>query len=182
MPFAGELLQVREEETAWEGAIERLLHNFGLSLLVPERHYAVSSRLGGQDPIARQVGVLSDWYAQAGVKTQTLHPNSLVHKVSIKPESEFYEWLKQEMGKRFDVACCESLEQFRKEQQAITRAGQIKAGGVRHEKDDRHRLDDRARYILGWSNHAKIAVLKQQSAGIERELQLIADQIVWFTK
>jgi uncharacterized protein YPO0396 len=38
--FAGELIQVRPEEKAWEGAAERLLHNFGLSLLVPDRHYA----------------------------------------------------------------------------------------------------------------------------------------------
>jgi uncharacterized protein YPO0396 len=37
MPFAGELLQVREDERDWEGAIERLLHGFGLSLLVPDR-------------------------------------------------------------------------------------------------------------------------------------------------
>ena len=40
MPFAGELIQVREDEKDWEGAAERLLRNFGLSLLVPDRHYA----------------------------------------------------------------------------------------------------------------------------------------------
>ncbi|MGR9053039.1 MAG: ATP-binding protein, partial [Gammaproteobacteria bacterium] len=39
MPFAGELLQVREAEKDWEGAAERLLRNFGLSLLVPDAHY-----------------------------------------------------------------------------------------------------------------------------------------------
>src|SRR5690606_36438582 len=39
LPFAGELLEVREEARDWEGVIERLLHNFGLSLLVPDRHY-----------------------------------------------------------------------------------------------------------------------------------------------
>ena len=39
LPFAGELLQVREEERRWEGATERVLHNFALSLLVPEAHY-----------------------------------------------------------------------------------------------------------------------------------------------
>ncbi len=39
MPFAGELLQVREDERDWEGAAERLLRNFGLSLLVPDAHY-----------------------------------------------------------------------------------------------------------------------------------------------
>ena len=40
MPFAGELLQVREEERDWEGAAERLLRSFGLSLLVPDECYA----------------------------------------------------------------------------------------------------------------------------------------------
>jgi len=35
-----ELLQVREDEKDWEGAAERMLRNFGLSLLVPDRHYA----------------------------------------------------------------------------------------------------------------------------------------------
>ncbi len=40
IPFAGELLQVHPEELSWEGAIERLLRNFGLSMLVPERLYA----------------------------------------------------------------------------------------------------------------------------------------------
>ena len=37
VPFVGELLKVKESEGEWEGAIERLLHNFGLRLLVPER-------------------------------------------------------------------------------------------------------------------------------------------------
>lgn len=39
LPFAGELLQLREEERHWESAIERVLHNFALSLLVPDEHY-----------------------------------------------------------------------------------------------------------------------------------------------
>src|SRR5262249_55255961 len=39
-PFAGELIQVREDVRDWEGAIERVLHNFGLSLLVPDSQYA----------------------------------------------------------------------------------------------------------------------------------------------
>jgi uncharacterized protein YPO0396 len=38
-PFAGELIQVRQEEAGWEGAIERVLHNYALSLLVPDDDY-----------------------------------------------------------------------------------------------------------------------------------------------
>ena len=44
VPFIGELLQVKREAHPWEGAIERLLHNFGLRLLVPDTHYAKISR------------------------------------------------------------------------------------------------------------------------------------------
>src|SRR5699024_1474387 len=39
LPFVGELLKVRDNESDWEGIAERLLHNFGLSLLVPDALY-----------------------------------------------------------------------------------------------------------------------------------------------
>ena len=39
LPFAGELMEVREEHRDWTGAIERLLHGFGISMLVPENRY-----------------------------------------------------------------------------------------------------------------------------------------------
>ncbi|MEM6732892.1 MAG: ATP-binding protein, partial [Myxococcota bacterium] len=40
LPFVGELLRVREEDSEWEGAIERVLRGFGSSVLVPEHLYA----------------------------------------------------------------------------------------------------------------------------------------------
>ena len=39
LPFAGELLDVAEEFSAWRGAAERVLRGFALSLLVPQQHY-----------------------------------------------------------------------------------------------------------------------------------------------
>jgi len=38
LPFAGELIQVRARDSEWQGAIERVLHGFALSLLVDEDH------------------------------------------------------------------------------------------------------------------------------------------------
>ncbi len=43
LPFAGELLRVRDGEAGWEGAAERTLRGFALSLLVPAEHYAAVS-------------------------------------------------------------------------------------------------------------------------------------------
>lgn len=176
MLFAGELLQVRAEESIWEGAIERLLHNFGLSLLVPDRNYTEVANWVDRTHLRGRL-VYYRISALQRHEARTLHPDSLVHKVAIKPDSEFYAWLEQELGRRFDVACCATLEQFRKEQQAMTRSGQIKASGQRHEKDDRYRLDDRSRYVLGWSNEAKIAALNAQRLEIERQIQEVAECI-----
>ncbi len=43
LPFAGELIQVRPEAAPWEGAAERVLHGFGVSMLVPSVHYPAVS-------------------------------------------------------------------------------------------------------------------------------------------
>ncbi len=39
LPFVGEHLRVRESAADWEPAAERVLHNFGLSMLVADHHY-----------------------------------------------------------------------------------------------------------------------------------------------
>ena len=52
---------------------------------------------------------------------------------------------------------------------AVTKAGQIK-GGVRHEKDDRFRIDDRSRYVLGWSNERKINTLLDRAEDLAGQL------------
>lgn len=170
LPFIGELIQVREDERAWEGAAERLLHNFGLSLLVPEAHYAEvaawvdSTNLGNRLVYYRvRANVVPD--------QRSLPANALARKLAIKPESAFYGWIEAELGRRFDHACCDKLDEFRREKRAVTRNGQIKAGGERHEKDDRHRLDDRSRYVLGWSNQAKIAALAKQERDLTTRVQ-----------
>lgn len=168
-PFAGELLRVVESEAEWEGAAERVLHNFALSLLVPDEHYAqVSTWVEDHHLHGRLV------YFRARVDEQQLlrdtHPDSLFRKLEVKRGGPLEAWVTRELARRFDYACCDSLEQFRREPFAITRHGQIKGGGERHEKDDRSRLDDRSRYVLGWTNEAKIRALLKQMQTLEEQL------------
>lgn len=176
LPFVGELLQVREDESDWEGVAERLLHNFGLSLLVPDELYGQvanwveQTHLGGRLVYFR----IREHRKQPAIDT---HPDSLVRKLQIKPDTPFYDWLEVELAKRFDYACCASLEQFRREEKAVTRAGQVKSGQERHEKDDRRRLNDRTQYVLGWSNGQKIAALEKQAADLHLRIQQYAVQI-----
>lgn len=176
MPFSGELIQVREQEQRWEGAAERLLRNFGLSLLVPEQHYAAVAEWVDAHALRARL-VYFHVHGKKGRSTvglTELSPDSLVRKLAVKPDSPFYEWLQRELGHRFDVVCCDNQEQFRRETRAVTLAGQVKDPTGRHEKDDRHRIDDRSRYVLGWSNEAKIAALDSQRLALEGRMQTIA--------
>ena len=176
LPFAGELIQVRDEQSDWEGAIERLLHQFALSLLVPDAHYAAVAEWVNATNLKGRL-VYYRVREQSGAQRGNPDADSLVRKLVIKPDCGVYGWLEAELDRRFDYICCSDLDRFRREKYAITQAGQIKSGRNRHEKDDRHAIDDRTRFVLGWSNADKIRALEQQRDSLEKRIGALAEDI-----
>jgi uncharacterized protein YPO0396 len=163
LPFAGELIKVRDNESAWEGAIERVMHNFAQSLLVPETHYtAVSDWVNGNRLQGRLVFFKTA--SSLAQKSCDIDDDSLLGKLELKEGSPFLNWLEGELRKRFNFSCCTDMTAFRRARKALTPKGLIKGGGHRHEKDDRHSLTDRSRYVLGWINKDKISALKGRQA------------------
>ena len=175
LPFTGELLQVREEEHAWQGAIERVLHAFGLSLLVPDTHYPQVTQWANRTHLGGRL-VYYRVHEEPTARAHTPHPQSLLRKLAIKPDSGMYRWLEAELARRFDYVCCDTLEQFRRERQALTSTGQMKNPGGRHEKDDRHRLDDRSQWILGWTNEQKRTVLEAGARQLETHIHEVFER------
>ena len=167
VPFAGELIRVTDPE--WEPAAERLLRGFGLSLLVPERHYPDLARwvdatnLRGRLVYYRVRG--------RGQDRPVSDVRSLVHKLEVKPGAAFTQWLQSEVARRFDLVCARTPEEFQQTTHAITRNGQVKSGGERHEKDDRRRLGDRRDYVLGWDNAAKRRALQEERDALTPALE-----------
>jgi uncharacterized protein YPO0396 len=153
LPFAGELLRVRDGEAGWEGAAERTLHGFALSLLVPSEHYAaVSSWVDANNLKGRLVYLkVGDAHSPRAAEAGTLGA-----KIAIKQGTPFRDFLMDELASRFDYVCCDSLADFRRFPKALTANGQLKGGRGRHEKDDRKDLTDRRNYVLGWDNQDKI--------------------------
>ena len=166
LPFAGELIRVRPEHADWEGAVERVLRAFGLSLLVPDRHYAA----------------VSDWVEREHLRGRLVYyrvparpepvrpprsPHPLADVVEVK-EDPLASWLRGEVLARGDLERVETTAQFRRAERAVTRAGQVKGGRNRHEKDDRFRIDDRRNYVLGWSPEAKIDALLEIAGELGR--------------
>ena len=97
-------------------------------------------------------------------------PGTLAAKLEVK-DTPFAGWLEHELASRADHECVETMAEFRRMPRAITKAGQIKGSGGRHEKDDRCRIDDRSRYVLGWSNQRKLDALLRPGAAAGRPPQ-----------
>ena len=176
LPFVGELIQVRPEDAEWEGAAERLLRGFGLSLLVPDEHYrGISDWINDHHLGARLV-----YYRVPAVISVPAHRGEasdgrqLFSKLEIK-DTPFAAWLAKELAQRADHICVESMAEFRRADRAITRTGQIKGRGGWHEKNDSTRIDDRSSYVLGWSNEQKIQTLLNRAKEVNGRQNKLAE-------
>ncbi len=176
LPYVGEMLKVKEDEREWEGAIEKLLHGFGLSMLVSDEHYKSVSEfvnktnLRGRLVYYRVPNEVN--YRRSSVSSS----DSLVNKVEIKPGTEFHDWIKNELTEKYNYICCRSMDQFQREPFAITKEGQIKVK-YRHEKDDRSNLMDRKHYILGWTNTEKMDAIRRDAFDIEKNIKTAEEDI-----
>jgi uncharacterized protein YPO0396 len=178
LPYAGELLDVIDEHSDWRGAAERVLRGFALSLLVPQQHYdAVAGWVNGRRLTFRGRGgkavgakLVYERVARQRVPLQSPGREGLwlADCIEVK-DGPFHQYLVDELTKRADYRCSSSLEEFRSERRAVTPEGQVRSG-ERHEKDDRHRVDDPRRWVLGWANERKIAALREELAELEGKL------------
>ena len=181
LPFAGELIAVREDSLEWEGAAERLLRGFALSILVHERHYPAVSQWINERNLGKRI-VYYRVGERTGSSSRSLPgPGTLFGTLQIKDGAHFG-WLEDELSRRADLDCVDTMGEFRAARRAITREGQIKGGQGRHEKDDRFAIGDRNRYVLGWSNERKIDVtlaeaqrLQQQQTNLTASLQEVRE-------
>ncbi|REL25367.1 hypothetical protein DXX93_01600 [Thalassotalea euphylliae] len=181
LPFVAELIQVKPEQSQWQGAIERVLHNFALSLIVPEAlyqevcDYVEQTHLGAR-LVYYRIREPENYYPV------TRANDSLLSKIELKSDSEYYNWLDHELAKRFNYTCCTNMQEFRRSEKALTRNGQIKSGKFRHEKDDRHKLHDEKRYVLGWSNKEKLKLLAAQYNRFELALKKSSSELIELAK
>lgn len=176
IPFIGELIQVKDSQRIWEGAIERVFHNFGLSLMVHEDYYTkVSEYVNNHNLKGRLVYLKFSEVEKREITTS--EKKHIINKISIKQNTRFHNWIESEILKRFDYICCDDIDEFRHQPKAVTAAGQIKTGRGRHEKDDRYDINDRRRYVLGWDNAEKIKRFEEDLKKLASEGKVLIEKI-----
>jgi len=175
LPFVGELLKVKDR--AWQGAIERVLHNFSLSLLVDEEYYERVSEYVNATHLGGKLVYLKVIHSKRGKEFYETAKNSLLSKVEVKANTHFFTTINQMLKERFDISCVDSLTEFRKYKKALTKSGQFKSNYARHEKDDRFNIDDKRRWTLGWDNAEKLATLQADKINLLEKIEFASEAI-----
>lgn len=180
IPFIGELIRLKDDEREWESAIERILHNFALRLIVPEKYYRQVNEYVNNHNLRGRI-VYQRYNFSATLRefvNRHTQDNSLLNKIEFKPNAQYIDWLVDRLYSEFNYTCVDTLEDFNHiDEKAVTKEGLIKAKGGKHEKDDRPENSRREHYVLGWDNREKIAAIKKEYENLCRQVKTKNNEI-----
>jgi uncharacterized protein YPO0396 len=155
LPFIGELIQVVPDEDKWTGPIERLLRDFSLTVVVPQKLAEEAEAFLELNHLGEKLSFICP---QTDRKNPKLHDDSVIAKLSLRPELEKTRqtWLRSELSERFPHICREDRDkEFSKNPFALTVEGLVKSDGVFREKDDSRLMDDATSWVMGWDVNPK---------------------------
>ena len=176
IPFIGELIQVKEEEKNWNYAIERLLHNLALTLLVTEQNYQkITEYVKGHDLNGRVV------YLRVGLQMISDQPqipkDTVLGKISIKQGHSLSSWIEKHIFDKWNYICSDDFATISKNDKVITSSGLIK-NGLKHEKDDSEKIKQNFHNVLGWNNLEKRKALSSQLEETNKDLENLKQEAI----
>ncbi len=175
LPFVGELVRVTDPK--WEGAIERVLNSFAISILVAEELYEGVVSYVEKTNLRGKLVYLKVSNSYKRDNFVDVLSTSLIRKIEIKADSRFFESLQETLNDRFNIPCVESVEEFKRFKKALTISGQFKTSLSRHEKDDRFDINNKSRWVLGWDNLAKLNSLEAEYENLDQKIEMLSAKI-----
>jgi len=155
LPYVAELIEVRDDESAWRGAIERALGGNRLRLLVPEGRIKPALRwVNAQDRFALHIRL---WEASENrPQPARFMDDGFTRKLRFK-DHPFREAVKHFLADH-DLHCVDSADTLAETPHALTREG-LTSGKHRYfEKKDQRPIDED--WLTGFDNRDRLAMLE----------------------
>lgn len=159
-PFAGELISVAEQHSAWRGAAERVIAPFSSTLLVRDELIVVARRATE----SRTLGVRLVIEAVPHSVDEPRRPKdarSLVHRLAVS-DGPLASYVRKRIATEFDYACVSHPDELDDVERGVTIGGLVKRNSRRYEKDDRHDVGDATRWVLGGDTEARLEALLER--------------------
>ncbi len=154
LPFVAELVQIKEEEQRWRGAIERAIGSHRLRILVPPEHLDAALRwVNGRDNRLH----VRLFEAKEPVKPPVFFDDGFTRKIEYRSHSA-RESLKSLLA-GIDRHCVDSPQSLRNTPHAMTVEGLMSGQSQQFEKQDQKRLS--ADWMTGFDNRDRLAWLEQ---------------------
>ena len=155
LPFLAELVEVKSNESAWRGAIERAMGSERLRILVDEA--SMKSALHWVNHRDNRLHVRLQ-AASSNVTRREFAAEGYTQKLNFKPHA-FIETAKDLLA-RHDRHCVTSAEELRTTEYAMTVEGTMSGRRGKFEKQDQRRLSDG--WMTGFDNKSQLKSLTQQ--------------------
>lgn len=165
--FIGEMLDIKGDQTTWQGAIERALGGLRTTLLLDKAVYSsVTSYINSQ----RHTGLYLRVQVVDSDNRQSAEflPNGFLRKLAWR-EHPYREWLKGFL-KKHDLTCVESTQVLDNTPFSMTINGLIHKEKGRFEKKDISKIDDKRQWQLGFNNQVLLNSLLEQQADLRNQL------------
>ncbi|PIT54239.1 ATP-binding protein [Snodgrassella communis] len=174
--FIGELINVKESESDWQGAIERALGGLRTTMIVPYDVFSQVTRWLNtrHTGLHVRVQVVPELFQHQKIKAE-FKPEGYLNKL-IWRNHPYRDWLKKHL-QRFDLTCVDSTEELDKTPFSITQAGLTHLEQGRFEKKDQNKINDQTVWQLGFSNKARLAILEQELTSLTQKIEA-QEQIV----
>ncbi|MFU3259631.1 ATP-binding protein [Pseudomonas aeruginosa] len=163
LPFVAELVQVKPEEQAWRGAIERAIGSHRLRILVPQGSSQAALRWVNQRHNRLHVRLLE---VREPSSRPVFFDDGFTRKLTFK-EHPYRETVKALLADN-DRHCVESPEQLRHTPHAMTAQGLMSGKERFFDKQDQKRLDED--WLTGFDNRDRLASLAKQIREVNEQL------------
>ncbi|MBA4341234.1 MAG: hypothetical protein C0423_03660 [Methylibium sp.] len=154
LPFAAELIEVRKDQQAWRGAIERALGSHRLRILVPPQALQAALDWVNQRHNRLHVRLLEVHAAPPA----TFWDDGFCHKLTLKPHA--YQNALRQLLAELDRHCVASAEALRRTPHAMTQQGLMSGKALHFDKQDHKRLDQD--WMTGFDNRDRLSQLAAQ--------------------
>ncbi|WP_346350735.1 ATP-binding protein [Oceanimonas sp. AH20CE76] len=170
LPFVAELVQVKESEQAWRGAIERAIGAHRLRILVPPHAIKHALRWVNERNNRLHVRLLEVKAPNAPIR---FFDDGYTRKLDYKnhPDRETVKALLA----RLDRHCVDAPEQLRHTEHAMTQQGLMSSKARVFDKQDQKHLQDD--WQTGFDNRDRLAALESQITEARQQLGKVQAQL-----
>ena len=177
LPFAGELICVKEEDKTWNNAIEKVLHNFALTIIVPDEYYKdVSTFVDKTNMKGRVVYIKAENDVFDIGEEIDFEEDSIGCKLAFKETNPLCRFVQKYISEHFSYKCTNNIDEYTSMRKAVTESGLIKSE-LKNEKDDRPNRNTKTNWVLGWNNKEKRTLLSHEYDSLHDELTHLDNQI-----